>query len=72
LFSVADNGIGISERDFERVFKIFQKVDDGDGDSHGIGLAISKKIVETHLGEIKVESQEGLGTTFHFSISKQL
>jgi two-component system CheB/CheR fusion protein len=72
LFSIADNGIGISERDFERVFKIFQKVHNHDADSHGIGLAICKKIVETHLGEITVESQEGSGTTFHFSISKQL
>ncbi|SMG39058.1 two-component system, chemotaxis family, CheB/CheR fusion protein [Marivirga sericea] len=72
LFSVADNGIGISERNFDRVFKIFQKLHDGDPNSYGIGLAICKKIVETHLGEIKIESQEGLGTTIHFSISKQL
>jgi len=72
LFSVADNGIGISERDFDRVFKIFQKVHNEDTESHGIGLAICKKIVETHLGEITVESQKGYGSVFHFSISKQL
>lgn len=72
IFSVADNGIGISQRDFDRVFKIFQKVHQNDNDSHGIGLAICKKIVETHLGEITVESQEGYGTTIHFSISKKL
>jgi two-component system CheB/CheR fusion protein len=72
LFSIADNGIGISERDFNRVFKIFQKVNNDDNDSHGIGLAICKKIVETHLGEIDIESQEARGSTFHFSISKKL
>ena len=48
---IEDNGIGISERDFGRVFKIFQKVDGGDDDSHGIGLAICKKIVETHFDD---------------------
>jgi two-component system CheB/CheR fusion protein len=72
IFSVADNGIGISQRDFDRVFKIFQKVHQEDNESHGIGLAVCKKIVETHLGEITVESQEGYGTTIHFSISKKL
>jgi len=72
LFSVIDYGIGISQRNFDRIFKIFQKVHNNDKDSHGIGLAICKKIVETHLGEITVESQEGYGSTFHFSISKQL
>jgi two-component system CheB/CheR fusion protein len=72
VLSVSDNGIGISERNFERIFKIFQKVHDKDSKSHGIGLAVCKKIVETHYGEIEVESQEGLGSTFHFTISKQL
>ena len=43
FFSVADNGIGISERDFERVFKVFQKVHNEDSQSHGIGLAVCKK-----------------------------
>ena len=72
IFSVADNGKGISQRDFDRVFKIFQKGNDKDSESHGIGLAVCKKIVETHLGEIRVESQEDYGSTFHFTISKQL
>ncbi|HET8858362.1 CheR family methyltransferase [Marivirga sp.] len=72
VFSVADNGIGISEKDFDRIFKVFQKLHNTDSESHGIGLAVCKKIVETHFGEITIESQEGLGSTFHFSISKQL
>ncbi|WKV14101.1 sensor histidine kinase [Marivirga harenae] len=72
LFSVEDNGIGISEKNFQRIFKVFQKVDDKDSQSHGIGLAVCKKIVETHFGEIDIESQVGQGTIFHFSISKQL
>ncbi|WP_296618281.1 CheR family methyltransferase [Marivirga sp.] len=72
IFSVADNGIGISEKDFERIFKVFQKLHNKDAQSHGIGLAVCKKIVETHLGQIEVESQEGLGSIFHFTISKQL
>ncbi len=72
IFSVADNGIGISEKNFERIFKVFQKLNTDDSQSHGIGLAVCKKIVETHFGEIDIESQEGLGTTFHFTISKKM
>ncbi|MGM0581263.1 MAG: CheR family methyltransferase [Bacteroidota bacterium] len=72
IFSVADNGIGISQRNFERVFKIFQKAHNDDAESHGIGLAVCKKIVETHLGEMDIESQEGYGSVFHFTISKKL
>ncbi len=72
-FSISDNGIGIKERDFQNIFKIFNIVDPkANSDSNGIGLSVCKKIVETHLGQISVESTFGEGTVFHFSINKNL
>lgn len=66
-FAVRDNGIGISTRDAERVFQIFQRLDVGrDGD--GIGLAVAQRIVERHGGRLGVESDVGEGSAFHFSL----
>lgn len=68
-FKVEDNGIGISESNFDRVFKIFAQLHPRDKyEGMGIGLSICKKVVELHGGKIWPESQEGVGTTFHFTL----
>ncbi len=71
--TVKDNGIGIPSDAFESVFGIFQRIDSGSQvEGTGIGLALCKKIVELHEGHIWVESTEGEGTAFHFTLSSVL
>ena len=71
-FSVSDNGPGIEETNFERVFKIFQTLQPKDQlETTGVGLTLVKKIVELYGGRVWIESKVGEGSTFFFTLPKQ-
>jgi PAS domain S-box-containing protein len=68
-FSIADNGPGIEEKHFDKIFKMFQTLSTRDTfESTGIGLTITKKIVELHGGKIWLDSKLGQGSTFFFTL----
>ncbi|WP_040280362.1 sensor histidine kinase [Psychroserpens damuponensis] len=69
-FYIKDNGIGIEEVYFEKIFKTFEKLENT-VDSTGIGLSIVKKIVDLYGGEIWLTSKVNQGTVFYFTLKKQ-
>ncbi len=71
-FAVEDNGIGIDENFYDKIFIIFQRLHNRkDDDGTGIGLSITKRAVEFLGGEIWLESVVGKGSTFYFTIQKK-
>jgi signal transduction histidine kinase len=68
-FFVKDNGIGIKAAYFDRIFKVFTKLESASSSS-GIGLSIVTKIIKYYKGSIWIESKEGIGSTFYFTVLK--
>ncbi|MCH4823839.1 PAS domain-containing protein [Gramella lutea] len=72
VFSIMDNGVGISKEDQKNIFTIFNRVPGNeDREGTGVGLAHVEKIVLLHEGSIWVDSQEGVGSTFYFKLKAE-
>jgi light-regulated signal transduction histidine kinase (bacteriophytochrome) len=72
-FSVKDNGIGIEEQYYQKIFEVFRRLHgSGEFSGTGMGLSVCKRIVDRHKGKIWVESKYGEGSTFYFTVSKKI
>ena len=67
---VRDNGVGIREKHYETIFRIFRRLHGRDdfGGGTGAGLTITRKFIERHGGQIWLDSTPGVGTTFYFTL----
>lgn len=73
LLHVKDNGIGIDEKYHEKIFGLFQGLHNLKGaEGTGVGLTIVRRIIDNHGGKVWVESSEGTGATFYFTLPKKL
>jgi signal transduction histidine kinase len=69
IFEIADNGIGFDPKYTDRIFQVFQRLHgSGEYAGNGIGLSISRRIIEHHGGQLWAESQPGVGSKFFFSL----
>ena len=73
ILSVADNGIGIGEKNFSHVFQLFKRLhgQSNYGGGAGAGLTIVRKLVEHHGGKVWVDSLPGQGSTFYFTLPQK-
>ena len=70
-FCISDNGIGIEEKDFDRIFAVFKRLHPRtEYSGYGVGLTLCKNIVEVHGGKIWVESEIGKGSRFYFTLKR--
>ena len=71
VYYVRDNGIGISNRHFNQIFKLFKRLHDREefGGGTGAGLTIVRKLVQRHRGQVWLESCAGEGSTFFFTLT---
>jgi two-component system sensor kinase FixL len=71
VFWIKDNGIGIDEKYHDKIFDLFQRLNDiKDVEGTGVGLAIVKRIIENHGGSVRISSEVGKGTTCYFTLPK--
>src|SRR6185437_15637666 len=67
IFSIRDNGIGVSPQFHQRIFGVFKRLGEREAPGSGIGLALCKRIVEHYGGRIWVDSEVNQGATFFFT-----
>lgn len=70
-FYVRDNGIGFASKDSERIFKVFNRLQNDNFKGSGIGLSIAKRVIDNHNGEIWADSEPGKGAIFYFKLNKK-